>query len=108
MRNAITAFAVFALIAAAFGLYSITYDTTRLGNTVAALTDKVAATEAEIAVLRAEKANLTRPTRIDRLTRANLKLRPLQPNQLGRVADLPWRGDAAGPAKDAPPVVLQP
>lgn len=108
MRNAITAFAVFALIASAFGLYSITYDTTRLGNTVAALTDKAAAVEAEIAVLRAEKANLTRPARIDRLTKANLKLHPLQPNQLGRVADLPWRGDTPGSAKEAPPLMLQP
>ena len=108
MRSAITAFAVLALVASAFALYTITYDTGRLSNEVAALSDKVAADTAEIAVQRAEKANLTRPARIDRLTKANLKLHPLQPSQLGRIADLPWRGEAPGIPKDAPPVALQP
>jgi len=108
MRSAITALAVIALVGSAFALYTITYDTGRLSLDVGALADKVAADEAEIAVLRAEKANLTRPARIDRLTRANFKLHPVLPAQLGRVADLPWRGEQPGVTKDAPPVVLQP
>jgi cell division protein FtsL len=108
MRNVITAFAIVAAIGSAFALYAITYDTGRLSGTVGQLSDNVAADEAEIAVLRAEKANLTRPARIDRLVKANLKLHPIQPGQLGQIADLPWRGEASGPAKDVPPVALQP
>jgi len=108
MRNAITAFAVVALIGSAFALYAISYDTGRLNTDVSELADKVAASQAEIAVLHAEKANLTRPARIDRLTKANLKLHPILPAQLGRVADLPWRDEQPGTARDAPPMVLQP
>ena len=109
MRSAITAIAVGVLMLSAIALYAISYDTGRLNSEVAALNDKVAAANEEIAVLRAERANLTRPARIDRLVKANLKLHPLQPSQLGRVADLPWRGEApSDPAKDAPPVALQP
>ena len=107
MRNAITALSVVVLICSAFALYAISYDTGRLSNDVAALSDKVAADAAEIAVLRAEQANLTRPARVDRLTKANLKLHPLLPGQLGHIADLPWRGEAPGESKDAPPVALQ-
>ena len=108
MRSAITAFAFGALIVSAFALYAISYDTGRLNGDVSVLVDKVAADAAEIAVVRAEKANLTRPARIDRLVQANLKLHPRLPGQLRRIADLPWRGEAADTPKDAPPVVLQP
>ena len=108
MRSAITAIAVGVLMLSAFALYAISYDTGRLSTEVSALNDKVAAETEEIAVLRAEKANLTRPARVDRLVKANLKLHPLQPGQLGRVADLPWRGEAPDAQKDGPPVVLQP
>ena len=107
MRQSITLMAVLALIASACALYAIKYDTSRLAAEVSDLIDKVAARTSEIAVMRAEKANLMRPARVDRLTKANLKLRPALPRQLGRIADLPWKGDAAG-AADAPPVALQP
>lgn len=108
MRKLITISAFVALVASAFALYAITYDTGRLTGEVADLNARIAAREAELAVLTAEKANLTRPARIDRLVRAHLTtLRPTAPKQLGTIADLPWRGDAAA-AKDAPPLVLQP
>lgn len=108
MRKLITISAFVALVASACALYAITYDTGRLTGEVADLNARIAAREAELAVLTAEKANLTRPARIDRLVRAHLTtLRPTAPKQLGTIADLPWRGDAAA-AKDAPPLVLQP
>ena len=107
MRQIVTVSAFAALVASAFALYAITYDSGRLSAEVSELNAKIAAREAELAVLTAEKANLTRPARIDRLVRAHLTtLRPTNPKQLGTIADLPWRGDAA--AKDAPPVALQP
>ena len=109
MRKIVTVSAFAALVACAFALYAIKYDTSRLNAEVTELEAKIAAREAELAVLTAEKANLTRPARIDRLVRAHLgTLRPTYPRQLGTIADLPWRGDAAAGAKDAPPVTLQP
>ena len=108
MRSAITAIAICALALSAFALYAVSYDTNRLNAEVSALASKVAAANADIAVLRAERANLTRPARIDRLVKANLNLHPLQPAQLGRIADLPWRGEVPDSQKDAPPVALQP
>lgn len=108
MRNIVTISAFLALVVSAFALYAIKYDTSRLGAEVTELSGAVSGRETEIAVLRAEKANLTRPARIDRLTKANLALRPTAPKQLGTIADLPWRGDVPAGGKDAPPVMLQP
>lgn len=108
MRQTIVVTAVCAVVASACALYAIKYDTGRLAAEVSDLTDKVAQREAEIAVMRAEKANLLRPARIDRLTKAHLTLRPTAPRQLGRIADLPWKGDAPASTAEAPPVALQP
>ena len=63
--------------------------------------------EADIAVMRAEKANLLRPARIDALVKANLALRPIAPKQLGRIADLPWKDDAQSVQVDGPPLALK-
>lgn len=108
MRQIIPLVAVAAFVASACALYVIKYDTARVGTEVTDLTGKVAAREAEIALLRAEKANLLRPARIDRLVKAHLTLRPTMPKQLGRIADLPWRGEAPGSVADGPPVAPQP
>jgi len=109
MRPSITVLAVGALIASACALYAIKYDTGRVAAEVSDLTDKIAQRQAEIAVMRAEKANLLRPARIDALVRAHLTtLSPAAPKQLGRVADLPWKGDIAAATSDLPPLALQP
>jgi hypothetical protein len=107
MRLNITALAVAALIVGACALYAIKYDTSRIAADVSDLTDKIAKRETEIAVMRAEKANLLRPARIDALVTAHLPLHPITPRQLGRVADLPWKGDAPEAVAEAPPVGLQ-
>ncbi len=107
MHRSVTVLAIGAAIASAVALYAVKYDTSRIAAEVSDATDQVAKRETEIAVMRAEKANLMRPARIDTLVKANLTLRPIAPKQLGRVADLPWKGDVPG-AADAPPVKLQP
>jgi cell division protein FtsL len=107
MHRSITVLALGALIASAGALYAIKYDTAKIAADVTDLTDKVAKREAEIAVMRAEKANLLRPARIDALVKANLTLRPIAPKQLGRIADLPWKDEAAGSLADGPPVGLK-
>ena len=106
MHRSVTVLAIGALIASAVALYAIKYDTGRIAAEVSDLTDLVTKREAEIAVMRAEKANLLRPARIDALVKANLTLRPIAPKQLGRIADLPWKDDP-GAAVEGPPVALK-
>lgn len=66
----VNAAAVFFVIASAFMLYALNYETRRLEAVVQAkerLADKA---RADIAVLRAERSHLTRPERIEPLARA--------------------------------------
>lgn len=89
-------FAVLGLmLASAFGLYAVKYDAKQLDERVHRLQRQIEATEAAIAVLTAERANLTRPELIERQARAHLQLTPLKPDQLGTIAELPWREDLA-------------
>ena len=106
MHRSVTVVAFGALIGSAVALYVIKYETGRIAAEVSDLTDQVAKRDAEIAVMRAEKANLLRPARIDALVKANLTLRPIAPKQLGRIADLPWKDDT-GAANEGPPVTLK-
>ena len=108
MRDLVPVTSFAALAICAFALYAITYDTGRITTNIGALAEKLTAREAEIGVLRAELANLTRPGRIDRLVKAHLDLHPALPQQLGTVADLPWRGDAGNSSKDAVPLAMTP
>ena len=108
MRQFVTVSAFVALLASACALYAVSYDTGRLSQEVGELADRLAARQAEIAGLRAGKASLLRPGRIDRLVKAHLALRPVAPAQLGSIAGLPWHGEAAGQGPEAPPVALQP
>ena len=103
MRRALTALSVFALIASAIALYAIKYDTARLHADVANLSELVTARETEIAVMRADKANLLRPGRIESLAKKHTTLRPADPKQFGRVADLPWKDDAPSRGAEAVP-----
>jgi hypothetical protein len=106
MRPSITALAVAALIISACALYAIKYDTGRIAAEVSDLSGRIAKREAEIAVMRAEKANLLRPARIDALVQAHLPLRPAAPRQIGRIADLPWKGEPPTASTEAPPLAL--
>jgi hypothetical protein len=107
MRLSITALAVAALIASACALYAIKYDTGRIAAEVSDLTEAISKHDGEIAVMRAEKANLLRPARIDALVKVHLTLRPATPKQLGQIADLPWKGAAPDQTPEAPPVALK-
>jgi hypothetical protein len=60
--------------------------------------------ESTIALLTAERAALTRPERLDELAARHLDLRPLEPRQIGSVAELPWREAATGVAAPAVPM----
>lgn len=104
MRNTLVVVSAAAMIAAALSLYAIKYDAGLEATRLATLTAKVEAAESEIALLKAEKANLTRPARIERLAKALPRLRPLQPGQLGSLDALPWKDATPGETGEAPPL----
>jgi cell division protein FtsL len=83
----ITALAVMVALTSAFLLYALNYDTRRLETELAARERAGDQARADIATLRAERAYLTRPERIEPLARA-LGLRPITEKQLVAPAAL--------------------
>jgi cell division protein FtsL len=73
--------AVLTAIASAVWLYTLNLATRRLAAEVAQLERSVETAESEIAVLRAERAYLSRPERIEPMARA-LGMRPSEPGQI--------------------------
>lgn len=69
MPRMLSVIAVAMTLAAAFFLYSIKYDTRSLEMAVQGRERTLEKLEADIAVLKAEKAYLARPERIERLAR---------------------------------------
>jgi len=77
-------------LASAFALYSIKDDTRRMEARVAAQERRLERAEADVQVLRAERAYLARPERLEPLAR-KLGMAPVTPRQYVRV-------DMEGPA----------
>lgn len=96
MRLLVVASVLLAL-ASAFLLYGIDYDTRRLEAEVQNAERKSDAMRADIAVLKAERAHLSRPERIEPLARA-LGLQPPTVQQFTASAD----GEVASPARSRP------
>jgi cell division protein FtsL len=86
------------MLLCAFGLYAIKNDTRLALDHKRSLDQRIVEQEAAIAVLKAEKATLTRPERIEQLTKRHLSLAPMQPGQIAVMADLPWREPELGAA----------
>lgn len=83
----LTLAAFFMALSSAFLLYGLTYDTRLIEQRVQAAERAADRARSEIAVLRAERAHLARPERIEPLARAQ-GLRPtLMPQVSSRVAD---------------------
>lgn len=80
MSRIVTVGTVLLAVASAFVLYASAYETRRLELHVAAQSRTVDKTRLDIAVLRAERAYLMRPERIEQLARAN-GLAPIDPRQ---------------------------
>jgi cell division protein FtsL len=85
----LTLSAAFMALASAFLLYGLNYDTRRLGSEVQKLERRAEAARSDISVLKAERAHLARPERIEPLARAQ-GLMPASQTQLTRL-------DAAAP-----------
>ncbi|HYJ58646.1 MAG TPA: cell division protein FtsL [Methyloceanibacter sp.] len=73
---------VLGLVALAYVIYQVKYETRGLDSEIASLTRKIDEERDAIAVLRAEWSLLNRPERIERLAKKYLKLAPAKPVQL--------------------------
>jgi cell division protein FtsL len=76
---------VLGLVALAYVIYQVKYETRAFDAEIASLTTKIDEERDAIAVLRAEWSLLNRPERIERLAKKYLKLAPARPLQLVTV-----------------------
>jgi cell division protein FtsL len=67
-------------VASAFVLYAVSYETRRLEQQVSAQARTIEKTRLDIAVLKAERAYLARPERIEEMAR-KIGLAPIEPRQ---------------------------
>jgi cell division protein FtsL len=77
------------LVAAAMGVYSIKYESTRQAERVSKLRRDIEAERIAIATLRAEWAHLSQPERLEALAKNHLDLAPMRVEQIVKAADLP-------------------
>jgi cell division protein FtsL len=100
---------VLGLVALAYGIYQVKYETRALDTEIASLNKQIDEERDAIAVLRAEWSLLNRPERIERLAKKYLNLAPARPLQLvtvGTVSDRDFdrtRLEAAAPAPQQAP-----
>ena len=73
------------LVALAYVIYQVKYETRALDFEIAKIGKEIEAERDAIAVLRAEWSLLNRPERIERLAKKHLKLAPSDPRQLVTV-----------------------
>lgn len=95
MTRLLSVLAGLAAIAAATGLYVLKHDTRRIEAEVHALERAIERAEGDIAALKAERAWLGRPERIDRLARER-GLVPIRPEQYARTGAGPVRPPQGG------------
>lgn len=85
------------VVAMGYGVYQMKYKVQALKERAATLEAEIAREKAAIEVLKAERAYLTRPTRLERLADEHLDLAPVAPDQVVTLANLDSvlpRGDA--------------
>lgn len=85
MRTLIVSVAFLAL-ASAFLLYGLNYDTRRIESNLHSLERSTEKAKSDIAILKAERAHLARPDRIEPLARAQ-GLVPAGPRQFAQTGD---------------------
>jgi cell division protein FtsL len=76
---------VLGLVAIAYVIYQVKYETRALDAQILSLNKKIEEERDAISVLRAEWSLLNRPERIERLAKKYLKLEPAKPSQLVTV-----------------------
>ena len=100
MRGAVTGLAVVLMLVSAFVLYAVSSDTRRIELEVQADERQLERLGSEIAVLKADWAYLSRPSRLESAAR-QIGMRPATARQAVRIEELPLRqataGDPPGP-----------
>jgi len=88
----------------AVGLYHVTYEARELEERLKQVRLDIEQEREALHVLEAEWSYLNRPARLARLAREHLDMRPLQPDQIVRVGQLPPRvtRPMTPPEEDAP------
>jgi cell division protein FtsL len=94
MHRTVNLVLLLAAVASAFALYDIKYDTRRMEARVRELERRVQEVQGDIARLKAERAHLARPERLEPMARA-LGLAPIAPGQYLRIRAKPHDGAAA-------------
>ncbi|HYM30553.1 MAG TPA: hypothetical protein VEU47_04600 [Candidatus Cybelea sp.] len=102
MSRSLTVSAMIVLSAAAFGLYRLSYTVQRLEDELADYNRAILDDREAIQVLNAEWSYLTRPEALEELTRRNLDMHPLLPDQITSLSALPDRPPVAEAPPDAP------
>jgi hypothetical protein len=94
--------------AVGFGLYQLKHEVHALEDQLFRVNRSILAEEEAIHVLHAEWSYVNQPSRLQSLTARHLDLQPTKPAQIGKIATLPTRGDAATPTSAEPPAALAP
>ena len=88
MRRTFMFLAIGAALVSAFALYTVSYQTRGIADDNERMEGEIARLNRDIAILRAERAYLMRPERIEPLAR-NLGMRPIRGNQFMSASELP-------------------
>ena len=86
-----------------FGLFHLKHEVQALEDELIRLNRSILAEHEAIHVLKAEWSYVNQPQRLQALANRHLDLKPMRPEQLGSVADVPVRGasdDTATPVPD--------
>ncbi|HJS32407.1 MAG TPA: hypothetical protein VJ924_10445 [Alphaproteobacteria bacterium] len=81
-----------------FGLFHLKYEVQALEDDLVRLNRSILAEHEAIHVLKAEWSYVNQPQRLQALANRHLDLKPMRPEQLGSVADVPARGAVDEPA----------
>ena len=107
MQRMLNWFLLLATLTATVALYTITYDTRRLEAKVQAQERALERADRDVNVLRAERAHLARPERLEPLAR-ELGLAPIEGRQYLRLAPLQQPDPPADPSRQDAAAVLAP
>jgi len=94
MTRILSVIGVILLIASATGLYKLKYEVQRLDRQARALQNSINSERQSIRVLDAEWTYLNQPQRIQALADRFLQLKPVEPNQIASIENIPLRGAA--------------